>query len=216
MLRFKLLLIAFFLTGILVIPAGAEEELPIEIDVDVLSEKMSLDAARTRLNEDIEAVGLQKRNRIRAMQVLENLVDEGIPVNKAYEVVCDAVRLRKGLDDVDSEENIERLRNELRKREEKRNRIREELAEKKEDNLTEGERERLQKTEQLREEETLRQEEKARLREETGERREDFEGIREETRERLEETNQIRERESREEEIESEIDDRGRNRTDRD
>ncbi len=214
MLKFKLLLITLFLTGVIIMPVGAQEELPIEIDVDVLSEKMSLDAARTRLNEDIEAVGLQNRDRKRAMQVLENLVNEGIPVNKAYEVVCDAVRLRKGLDDVDSEENVERLRNAVKEREEKRERIRKELVDKKDDDITEEERERIEKRTQSREEEMIRKEEKARLREETTESREDFEGIRQETRERLEETNQIRE--GKEEEIESKIDDKGKNRTGRD
>ncbi len=71
--------------------AFAAEELPVEVNISMLAEEMTLAEAKKELMEDAAEAGLSNRDGKKALEVLEKLIEKGIPVTKAYEAVGFAV-----------------------------------------------------------------------------------------------------------------------------
>ncbi len=122
MFKFNAFTVLFLVIGLAVLPVKAEEvedELPVDIDMDLISETMTMDQAQARLKDDNKTYRLKEKEADRAQEILEKLVDAGIPVNRAYEEVCEAVRTgkRKRIEEVAEEENIEGIMTRIAKEE---------------------------------------------------------------------------------------------------
>lgn len=119
MFRLRSFLVIFLMAGLLVMPLRAEEELPVEVDIDLLSESMNLEQAKQEIEQDLEEEGLEtgmkNRRGKKALRVLESLVEKGVPVKKAYESVSEAVKKGEDVEDVDSEKNVKALKKEAAK-----------------------------------------------------------------------------------------------------
>ncbi len=122
MFKFNAFAVLYLVIGLAVFPVKAEEvedELPVDIDMDLISETMTMDQAQARLKDDNKTYRLKEKEADRAQEILEKLVDAGIPVNRAYEEVCEAVRTgkRKKIEEVAEEKNIERIMTRIAKEE---------------------------------------------------------------------------------------------------
>ncbi|GEM_PF-3273669 len=91
MLRLKkfIVLVAVFSMAVM---SSLRAELPVEIDVDLLAEGMNAETARSLVSETADEEGLSNREGQKALSVLENLIEEDVPVETAYEAVNSAVK----------------------------------------------------------------------------------------------------------------------------
>ncbi|MFC2060956.1 hypothetical protein ACFLUV_00420 [Elusimicrobiota bacterium] len=115
MFKLNTFVVLFLIVGLAVFPVKAEDELPVEIDMQLMSETMTMEQAQSRLQGDIKKYRLKKKEANKAQEALGKLVKEGISVNRACEEVCEAVRTRKRIEEVAEEGNIKRIKTQLAK-----------------------------------------------------------------------------------------------------
>ena len=88
----------------------AEDALPVEIDIELLRETMTLEEAKERLREvDAADRGLSKSNREQAIAVLEELAEKGIPVETAYNAVVSASEADADVQELSAAKDAEEL-----------------------------------------------------------------------------------------------------------
>ncbi len=114
MKKFRKVICAAVVSGLLAVPALVRAELPVEIDVELLSARMTVEEAKDILRGDLKAseTALESRDGQKALEVLDKLAAEGVPVGKAYEVVSEAVKEGGNVEEAASERNIGRLKRE--------------------------------------------------------------------------------------------------------
>ncbi|MGM0441365.1 MAG: hypothetical protein ACQEQC_02985 [Elusimicrobiota bacterium] len=117
MFKLKNLLVVGLFAGLIAMPAQAQDELPVEVDIDLLSRQMTVEEAGEELARDMNAETLQTKDRKRAKKVLKELAQKGVPVNKAYEAVSKAVKEGEEVEGLAKDENVAGLKKEAAKEE---------------------------------------------------------------------------------------------------
>ncbi len=100
------------LTGLIAMPAVSLAELPVEVDIDLLTRRMTLEQAGEELRRDAAEEGLDAEAGSRAVEVLGKLSEKGVPVNKAYETVSKAVVKGEDLGGLTEAKNVTALKKE--------------------------------------------------------------------------------------------------------
>lgn len=117
MFKVKNLLVVGLFAGLIAMPVQAQDELPVEVDIDLLSQQMTVEEAGEELDRDIDQEAVEAKDRKRAKEVLKELAQKGVPVNKAYESVSKAVKEGEEVEGLAKDENVAGLKKEAAKEE---------------------------------------------------------------------------------------------------
>ena len=115
--KMNVLMAMCFVAGLGVSPVMAEEALAVEVDVELMSETMTMKQAQSQLQGEIKKYRLKKKEAEKVQEALGKLVKEGVSVNRACEEVSEAVRTkeRKRIGEIAEEGNIKRIKTQLAK-----------------------------------------------------------------------------------------------------
>ena len=102
--------------GLVAAPVFSQDELPVEVDIELLSEalaeKLDVDEAKAKLADYGKELGLKKRDTKKAAKVMEQLVAQDVSVEKALKVVTVALDKGENVKALARKDSVERIKRE--------------------------------------------------------------------------------------------------------
>lgn len=103
---------AVVLGAIMMVPALAQAALPVEIGVELLAKDMTAAEAGKLLREDAKSSRTSAKEGRKAVEVLEALIEKGVPVTTAYGAVSAAVKRGEKTEALAGDKNVAALKKE--------------------------------------------------------------------------------------------------------